>query len=523
MFNPQDSEARSNNFSLINLVPKTNKFYHVFNFISTNYGDSPRNILDALRSILDLDKGIKALMPNKNKKLSLKDIISFLKYSAPAVLYGSELTFKTKAYIKKIKEGELSERNKKEIAIREKLGWEDSDSLDYQNFDNISGPVLEWLMKVPKTVDYKILEYYDGSTLELMVPGPIPNGRSNIGIIIEYNKIKTILDATVYSFGGELEVLDSRFISANETIGNSKKILLEQSIMKDFLLSFSTKENVLNFGSELYASKRSKIKENINQYDVEALAKRIRKILKNGRRRGINIIGRQGTGKTIILKKLEELLTDIIIIKVTYDALRTTFIIRRTFEIIKTIQPALVIIEDADSCNLKEKNERVGVLINEIDDSNNNLNIVTILSINDPKMINKTIIDRPGRSDETIEIKSPRSSTEAYDVMKSKFNNLTYSYTQFKGMKFPQQSKIKKELIDKCLKHRFTQAELTSGIIEKIFIDTDNPSKMNFNEVFSKAIDDYTDSKNTLKSYKFSEELGNEGEELWGGEDCDKH
>ena len=187
--------------------------------------------------------------------------------------------------------------------------------------------------------------------------------------------------------------------------------------------------------------------------------------------------------------------------------------IKKCFQFIKIIQPALVIIEDLDGLGFKEKNERVTTFINEIDDSNSDLNIALLFTINDPELVHRTIIDRPGRSDEIIKIEPPQSENETYEVMISKFNKLRHFYTPFKDIEFPPQKEIKALLV-RCLKNKFTQAELTSGIIEKVFIIVDNPEASSLITEIEKAITFFEKSKRNLKTYTFN------NKEMVEVEDC---
>ena len=124
-------------------------------------------------------------------------------------------------------------------------------------------------------------------------------------------------------------------------------------------------------------------------------------------------------------------------------------------------------------------------------------------------MIHRTIIDRPGRFDEVYEIKPPQTKEEAYEVMKSKYDKLIDSYTSFRDIKFPKIKKLNHGILERCINNKFTQAELTSGIIEKIFLNTEKPKKICFNEAIKKAINSFEISKKSLKTYKF-----NEGDDL---------
>ena len=281
----------------------------------------------------------------------------------------------------------------------------------------------------------------------------------------------------------------------------NKKIT--SNILKNFILTFNIKENILEFKGSITTKKRAVVNEKINQYNIDPLIAEIRKVLKNGRKRGHAFIGKQGTGKSIIMRKLEELLTDLIIIRITPEEFGTNAGIKRCFNLIKTVQPALVIIEDLDAFRFKEKNERVGTFINEIDSED--LNAVIIVTINDPDMIHRTIIDRPGRFDEIHEIKPPQTEQEAYEVMKSKYDKLLNFYKDFKGIQFPDMEELNQNLIQRCVKNMFTQAELTNGIIEKIFINIDNPESIHFDDAVEKAVTSFEISKKSLRTYKFYE------------------
>ena len=283
-------------------------------------------------------------------------------------------------------------------------------------------------------------------------------------------------------------------------------MLMVRMNVKDFIITFNTHDNILEFRNGLITRARQKVEENINQYDVPSFAQVIRKILKYNRKRGFGFIGLQGTGKSIIIKKLEEILTDITIIKLGPEEFSTVYRIKKCFQFVRMIQPALVIIEDLDALGFKEKTERVGAFINEIDDTNNNLNIVPLITINDPELVHKTIIDRPGRFDEITEIKPPQTGDEAYVVMLSKFNKLKRFYTKFENIEFPPQKELEK-ILARCLENKFTQAELTCGIIEKVFINIDDPEKSTLIEEIDKAITFFEESKKNLKTYKFNEKV----------------
>jgi len=409
----------------------------------------------------------------------------------------------------------LSEYAKRQIEIKKLLNIKiDDDDYDDgivkeaeindRNTSYINDDILNWLLRLPKTDGFKILGFIDANNFEKMTNLPENKENMHIFIMMEYKTRKLLLQVKTKLYMGMVYLDDVRFVGKYDDVREPVITALEMLIIRNFIQTFDIKKNVLEFNGHLVARERTKVDEKINQYDIKPLVKNIRKVLKNGRKRGRVFIGRQGTGKSSIIRKLEEILTDIIIIKLSPDEFFTSSSIKRCFEIIKTIQPALVIIEDMDSCRFKDKNERVGTFINEIDDSNNDLNIFLLVTINDPDLVHKTIIDRPGRFDEVEEIKPPQTVKEAYEVMKSKYDKLRRAYTEFEKIDFPKQKDIDEKIIKQCVDQNFTQAELTSGIIENVFINVDDANNFDFNTEIANAVELFQKSKTSLKTYKFN-------------------
>ena len=496
----QAGNSKEDTLSLMNLVPKGHKLYHPLNFIGQNYGNAA-DITKAISVILDFDKGLKFL--TNGKKFTIKNIFNLFRYTLPASLYGIEMALKIKNYVNKINEKGLSEYDKKRKKLIEFLEAKEN-NISYFEAKYLNEEIIFWLLKSPKTEGYKILGYYDCSFKPLEKIS-LENEFNNFLILIEYKGEKILFDLKITKLTAshycDLGYAINSSYSAEETIKN-----IEALIIKDFIVTFNIKENIIEYRNGLVTRKREKIEENINQYDVNSLGEEIKKVLRHKRKRGYSFIGLQGTGKSIIIKKLEEILKDIIIIKLGPEEFGSSYRIKKCFQFIKIIQPALVIIEDVDGLGFKEKNERVTTFINEIDDSNNDLNIALLMTINDTELVHKTIIDRPGRSDEIIEIKPPQTETEVYEVMVSKYKKLVHFYTKFKDMDFPPQKDLE-GLISRCLKNKFTQAELTCGIIEKVFLNINDPDETLLVSEINKAITFFESSKKSLKNYRFNEKI----------------
>lgn len=493
-------EAGSTEIALRFLVNKDHKLYHFLKFIDKYYGHNPENILKIISSILDIEKGLKQLR-SKNK-WTFKNLVSSARYFFPAAMYSTELVLKIKNYISTLNEDQ-SDRCKREKELRKKIGWEEGEYLQSISEPMISMDILEWFLKRPETKGYKILDYLNNQLESIKDL----NGKNFnfLYILIEIRSINILLEIRLYNESGIFFVGESRYVIRDKDLQITSE--LSALILKDFILSFNIKENILRIDNFLFSSKRTLVQEKINQFNMSPFIKEIRKVLKYGRRKSFIFVGRQGTGKTVILRKLEEILTDEIIVRLSSMSLKTEYTIKKAFQIIRSIQPAIVIIEDIDSCDFEEKNERLGTFINEIDDSNNNLNIVLIMTVNDTKRVNNTLIDRPGRTDEIIEIKSPQTILEVYEVMFSKFNKLKNYYTYFEDKTFPKFNKIDKDILNRCLKEDFTQADISNGVIEKMFLNVENIENINYNIEIKRAIEDFMRTKNTLKNYSFNKSL----------------
>lgn len=497
-----DKQPAAGNLSLTQLVSKDHKLYHLFNFIGKNYGDNPENILKAVGSIFDFDKGFRTLL-SSDKKFTFKNAVNILRYTLPASLYSVEMGIKIRKYIKNIHNEDLSEYDKKVVKVKKLIGVKDSLS-DWNVSSVLHEEIIHWLLGSPKTDGFKIIGYYSDPEIEKIEK--MPEKFTSVWMLFEFRGKKLILKCETGGYG-DITILKNVLFWLDYTTITEKDIHdLNMLIIKNFIFAFNVGKNVLELkGGGIITEKRAVVNENINQFDINPLVLEIRKVLANGRKRGYAFIGKQGTGKSIIMRKLEEILTDLVIIRISPDEFSSSGGIKRSFDLIRTIQPVVVVIEDLDAFRFKDKNERVGTFINEIDD-NNNLNAVFLVTINDTDMVHRTIIDRPGRFDEIYEIKPPQTELEAYEVMKSKYNKLVDSYTSFKGVKFPEINEFNHGILGECIKNKFTQAELTSGIIEKIFLNVDNPKDMCFNDAVKNAIDSFEISKKSLKTYKFNEE-----------------
>ena len=172
-------------------------------------------------------------------------------------------------------------------------------------------------------------------------------------------------------------------------------------------------------------------------------------------------------------------------------------------------------IEDLDGYGFEEKNERATTFLNEIDDVNDDLNAVIIVTINETNKVHKSIIDRPGRFDRVIQINPPSNNKQVHEILSSKFNKLKPIYCPRSRFKIPDLKKLDNGLISECIKNKFTQAEISNAIMEQVFLDSKEIIETNgrtwnsldkdfFNERLHKAIDVHLDTKKAIASADFS-------------------
>jgi|GEM_PF-4658217 len=77
-------------FSIRDLVPKDHKLYHFFNFVDQNY-DRPEDVLKAMSTMLDFDKGLRALLQKKGKR----NILGVLKAESCQNMQSDKLKLKS--------------------------------------------------------------------------------------------------------------------------------------------------------------------------------------------------------------------------------------------------------------------------------------------------------------------------------------------------------------------------------------------------------------------------------------------
>ena len=510
MYNDDDDDVRepeNNELRLVNLVKKDSKFFHLFNFFDKNFNDDAEAFFKRSGDIFNW------FPESKNAKI--KSLTRFGKHGLPAIFFLTELGLKVKNYVKTIKEQRLDEHDRYTHIVRKKLEIPDPEvdqygkmkdnAIDYlENFyPSMGKEILLWLFSNPKLAKFRIQNVYKYASNELQ---KIDVNLSKIEVkqdyyihvqykdidwlyrIKFYNQYKTLLVDEAYLY------YDIRKIPNDEVFDN-----FESDLITEYINSFDIGKNILVLDSTIKKEERRKIPTPINQFDVNQCIKEIRNVLNSGKRRGIAFIGKQGTGKTLIVRKIEETITEFIVLRLLPGCLSNSTQIGLTFAIIKNVEPAIVVLEDFDSFNLKKKNATFLAGLDSLE------NTVVIATLNDTTKVHRTIIDRPQRFDEIIEIKTPQSDKEFYDVMETKYRAL--GTTKFPT--FPDITDIDPTIFTKCTENAFTQAAMTS-IIDKVLIlyaDYDEVDLECFNKLLLVAVLTQEKSRKLLIKYTFDESV----------------
>ena len=127
---------------------------------------------------------------------------------------------------------------------------------------------------------------------------------------------------------------------------------------------------------------------------------------------GLILEGPPGTGKTLIGQILANTLEKITFILVTPRSLISSYDVKNTFFLARELSPSIVFVEDADlyciDRSLSQGNSVLGEIMNQLDGVEPLEGVVTIFTSNDPSVLEKALIDRPGRFDERVIIDNPK-------------------------------------------------------------------------------------------------------------------
>ncbi len=133
--------------------------------------------------------------------------------------------------------------------------------------------------------------------------------------------------------------------------------------------------------------------------------------LEQSGKKGLLFYGPPGTGKTHTVRYLARKLPDHTVFIVTAEQVT---LIRDYFALARLLQPAILVIEDADLIARSREDMRVpgeevllNQLLNELDGLKPDAAIFVILTTNRPQALEAALAQRPGRVDQAIEFPLP--------------------------------------------------------------------------------------------------------------------
>ena len=474
------------------VTPGYSKDISLFWFLLNEYGTF-EFVIDLADSVIDLGRRF-----FKDKK-RYQQALTIMKYGVPAAVFTFQLASKMHQY-RKIKSGNNNIYNEREDKVKQVLDIAKKKDICIGQDELLLGKdVFYWLFKMPKTEGFKIIGYFNYENLQPVADvWKIEQG--TMLIVLEYdgarfawitNMVATVLD----------DMLVRESFIYYQSMDFEKKLRLKAAIYKEFLNHFDIKNNIICLHpSGLHAFPRQDAQEQIRQFDIKKFAAEIKKVLGRKKKRGFAFVGIPGTGKSTIIKKLENEITDYPIVYTTAANYSSQFEIQETFTTIMFIQPCIVIMEDLDSYDLRDKKSNLGVFLDLIDDVNQRLNAVFIATINDTSLVHYTLINRPGRLDQVIMIKPPQDIEEVFSVMRMRFMKNKKNDENIRGDFLPL-GEIDRKILDEIVKAQYTQADICE-VIEKALLLEDAIT----NDTLRESLKKLKDSKEAIKACNFKGE-----------------
>lgn len=434
-------------------------------FILEEYGDL-NFVLDLSDSLLDFGKRF------FKKNTGYQSTLTVLKYGIPATVLTTQLLSKIKKY-QTIKSGKNTVYNEREARVKQALGIKSEKTELYNDSFYLGRDVFFWLFQKPKTELFKIQGFYAYENLT-PITDVWSGEKGTMVIVVEFEGTKLAwIFSSQMSVTDEISIRESTITFESRHTDNTEPSMyiatrLKGAIYKEFLNHFDIKSNVIMLSSAgLQAQKRQQVKESIHQFDLIRFSDEIKKVLVKKKKRGYAFVGIPGTGKSTIIRKLEGLITDYPIIYTTAANYDSRWSIQETFTTVTFMQPCIVVMEDLDSYELRDKKGNLGVFLDLIDDVNSRLNAVFIATINDTSLVHYTLINRPGRFDQVILIKPPQSPGEVYGIMKTRYNKSRSDSTEFLSVE-----EVGSDILESIVSSGYTQADICE-IIEKALLMDD--------------------------------------------------
>jgi hypothetical protein len=217
-----------------------------------------------------------------------------------------------------------------------------------------------------------------------------------------------------------LEIIANRPASAEQLAQRLRALALEHNVYRGHVVSFGhsmfgERGSVLRFRERPSMSPEELI---LPADTFDDLRRQVVGVARNSARlraagqhlkRGILLYGPPGVGKTHSLRYLISELVGTTVVELTGETLHG---IREACSVARTLQPAMIIVEDVDLI-AEERSHYSGetpllfTLLNEMDGLDEDADVVFLLTTNRADLLEPALASRPGRVDQAVHIELP--------------------------------------------------------------------------------------------------------------------
>lgn len=297
-------------------------------------------------------------------------------------------------------------------------------------YPNYKGPLIR----------YTLLHMEPFKFEELSIPGGeddirVDGGRRNLEVI-QVGPQKTVKVPIRFNYG----VTDSRgrkfcFSTNSEEYGSFSITFcydgtpVGEEAIDEFVSTLESQADKMNFYRGGRISPRGEFLDIATKtWDDIELPEETKKLIKNhiidmvakeeiyekngiSSKRGLLFVGRPGTGKTLVCKILASELKEFTFLWVTSNDLRSPQDVEAIYQMARDLAPTIVLLEDADLfCMTRDFGSGqhiLGEILSQLDGLVELKKVVTIMTSNQPGVLDKALIQRPGRFDVQVVFNPP--------------------------------------------------------------------------------------------------------------------
>jgi len=387
-------------------------------------------------------------------------------------------------------------RQKKSKIILRLMKMDHLEDYDLDCVDcNIGREVFNWLLTRPKTDGFKILDFFD-SDFESLSSKTTEKGI--VYILIMFEGQKYMLEAEVMVINQQLFLNTCVVHTTTQTKFVERIGQLKTKMFSEFIRSFDTCDNIIVMGSKgLQTRSRIGFNYDIYQFDVEKFKTEIKNAIIKNKKRGYILVGPPGVGKSTVIVKLEKEITHIPIVYITASANVFREDLAHNFAFLRSISPCLAIFEDLDTYKLTYKQDSIfGDFIEQLDSLKYQESIIVIATLNDPRAIHSSLINRRGRFDKVFFMSYPTDIKEIVNVLDNKYKKET-------GQDFPVRE-LDPKTIQKIIDNHFSHSDLCEVIDNMVINDISIT-----NENIDKGVDEVIKTMDAIQKCSLTAQSSN--------------